>query len=243
MGQLSFSLLLPAYNEADQLHANLLETVRTLEDAPPECDIGSFEVILIDDGSVDGTAARAHEVARIDSRVKVVSYAPNEGKGAALRHGFECARGSRVAFLDADLDLHPRLLFGLMNTMREQDADVVIGSKQHPQSHIEYPLLRRIYSRSYYALVRLMFGLPVRDTQTGIKLFKREVLARVFPRMTVQHYAFDLELLVLANADGYCIVEAPIALRARRLNQRIRPRDIAIMFRDTWRIWWRLHSR
>src|SRR5207249_1563782 len=114
---------------------------------------------------------------------------------------------------------------------------------QHPLSRIEYPLLRRIYSRAYYALVRLMFGLPVRDTQTGVKLFKREVLARAFPRMTVQHYAFDLELLVLANADGYCIVEAPIALKSQRLNQRIKPRDVAIMFRDTLGIWWRLHSR
>jgi glycosyltransferase involved in cell wall biosynthesis len=239
---MQLSVLLPAYNEADQLHGNLLETVRTLAAAPPEMDVHSFEVILIDDGSTDDTAAIAREVSRLDARVRVVSYAPNEGKGAALRHGFECAQGSWVAFLDADLDLHPHLLFGLMRIMRDEDADVVIGSKQHPQSRIEYPLLRRIYSRSYYALVRLMFGLPVRDTQTGIKLFKREVLARAFPRMTVQQYAFDLELLVLSNADGFCIVEAPVALKSRRLNQRIKLRDIVIMFRDTLGIWRRLHS-
>lgn len=240
---MQLSVLMPAYNEADRLRDNLSETLRTLECAAPGAGVSPFEVILVDDGSADGTAAIAGEVARQDPRLTVVSYQPNAGKGAALRRGFECSRGHLIAFLDADLDLHPRLLFDLYEVMCAQGVDVVIGSKQHPQSRIQYPLLRRLYSYTYYLLVRLMFGLPVRDTQTGIKLFRRDVLASAFPQMAVQKYAFDLELLALAHANGARIAEAPVTLASQRLSQRIKAGDVLVMLRDTLGIWWRLRTR
>lgn len=238
--QIQLSVLLPAYNEAERLRANLLETLATLDTAPAEAGVQPFELILVDDGSSDGTADIARGVAALDARVRVVSYAPNAGKGAALRRGFEAARGNLVAFLDADLDLHPRLLLKLMDTMRATEADAVIGSKWHPQSQMDYPFMRKVYSAAFYALTRLLFGLPVRDTQTGIKLFKRGVLEQVFPRMHVRHYAFDLELLVLAHVSGARITEAPVTVTTQRLNQRIRLRDVARMLVDTLGIWWRL---
>ena len=239
------SVLLPAYNEAGQLRRNLYETIRTLEGAPSvptQPAFYPFELIVIDDGSSDGTAAAALDVARQDKRVRVMSYQPNAGKGAALRRGFGCAQGSLVAFLDADLDLHPRLLFVLEDVMSTQHADVVIGSKQHPQSHIDYPLLRRAYSLGYFVLVQALFDLPLRDTQTGIKLFKREVLDYAFPRLSITGYAFDLELLVLAHTAGYRITDAPVSLTSQRMNRRIRPRDVMVMLRDTINLWLRMRA-
>ena len=237
---IQLSVLMPAYNEADRLHNNLIETITTLQAGTPAADCLSFEVIVINDGSQDGTAEVALAVAENEPHLHVVTYSRNLGKGGALRQGFEQAHGNLVAFLDADLDLHPRLLFELLDVMRNAGADVVIGSKSHPKSHVEYPILRRVYSRVYYTLVALLFGLPVQDTQTGIKIFKHVVLEREFPRMRVRGYAFDLELLALAHADGYKIVSAPVSVVNQRLNQRIRIKDVLAMLRDTLATWWRM---
>jgi dolichol-phosphate mannosyltransferase len=237
---IQLSVLMPAYNEVDRLRNNLLETISTLNSGARAVDSLPFEVILINDGSADGTAEVAQQVANEDSRLCVVSYHKNLGKGGALQKGFLQAQGRLVAFLDADLDLHPSLLFELLDVMHSQSADVVIGSKSHPQSHVEYPFLRQVYSWGYYLMVSLLFGLPVKDTQTGIKLFKREVLAKEFPRLHVKGYAFDLELLALANADGYRIVSAPVSVVPQRLSQRIRIKDVLTMLRDTFATWWRL---
>jgi dolichol-phosphate mannosyltransferase len=240
---IELSVLLPAYNEAERLRTNLLEVLRTLDEAPADAGTHPFELILVDDGSSDDTASIARAVAQIDDRVRVVSYAPNAGKGAALHRGFEVARGNLVAFLDADLDLHPRLLLDLLQVLRTQNADVVIGSKRHPASHVDYPVLRRLYSAAYFGLTQLLFNLPVHDTQTGIKLFKREVLQNAFPRMQVRQYAFDLELLALANLAGARIAEAPVTVTSQRLSQRIHFGAVVTMFVDTLKIWWRLCVR
>jgi glycosyltransferase involved in cell wall biosynthesis len=240
---LKLSVILPAYNEADKLRTNLLEVLKTLDQAPERLAIRPFEVIVVDDGSQDETASIAREVGMLDARLKLVSYQPNRGKGAALKAGFECARGEWVAFLDADLDLHPNLLLAMFDIAHARDADVVIGSKQHPQSQVDYSFLRRAYSLGYYLLVRVLFGLPVHDTQTGIKLFKYEVLRDAFPRMTVRGYAYDLELLVLAHQHGALIVEAPVTVTSQRLSRRIGPRDVLIMLRDTINIWQRMHRQ
>lgn len=240
---IQLSVLLPAYNEAERLRVNLFEVLKTLDEASTEADAHPFELILVDDGSSDDTAGIARGVAQRDARVRVVSYAPNAGKGAALQRGFEVSRGNLVAFLDADLDLHPRLLLDLLQVMRAQNADVVIGSKRHPASHVDYPVLRRIYSAAYFALTQLLFNLPVHDTQTGIKLFRREVLESAFPRMQARQYAFDLELLALANLAGARIAEAPVTVTSRRLSQRIHLGAVVTMFVDTLKIWWRLRVR
>ena len=125
--------------------------------------------------------------------------------------------------------------------MEREHADVVIGSKRHPDSKVEYPWHRRFISTTYFFLVKFLFGLPIRDTQTGIKLFRREVLAQVFPRMLVKRYAFDLELLTLAHHFGYRIAQAPVTLETKRYQHRIRVIDILHTFWDTLAIWYRMH--
>ncbi|MCX6000366.1 MAG: hypothetical protein NTU41_12500 [Chloroflexi bacterium] len=127
---------------------------------------------------------------------------------------------------------------GFLKCLEEKHADVVIGSKRHPLSEVEYPLSRRVLSRGYSALLKLMFSLEVTDTQVGIKLFKREVLERVFPRVMVDRFAFDIELLVGANQAGYRIVEAPVRVEFQN-HSRVNPVAILGIFRDTMGIFYR----
>jgi glycosyltransferase involved in cell wall biosynthesis len=230
------SVIMPAYNEGAGVVAAVSETVRVLEQSG--CD---HEIVVVDDGSNDDTAL-AIERAKADwSRVHFVKNGTNNGKGHALLSGYRLASGDLVAFLDADLDLHPNQLDSLYSVMVENGADVVVGSKRHPESQVDYPLRRRIMSEIYYCVTRVLFRLPVRDTQTGIKLFKRQVLDEVFPRIVVKKYAFDLEVLVNACHRNYKIVEAPIQLDFHGKFGRIRFRDIWNMLMDTAAIFYRLH--
>jgi glycosyltransferase involved in cell wall biosynthesis len=205
------SVVMPAFNEAKVIFESVLATADTLEN----CD---FEIIVVDDGSSDETyneslrAAQIIENRRTTGHVIVIRNETNHGKGHAIKSGYAHSTGDLVAFLDADLDLHPRQLWSLWGVMLQTGADVVIGSKNHPESKLIYPWYRRILSQAYFALIILLFGLPLDDTQTGIKIFRREVLDKVLLRMKVQRFAYDLELLVGADRFGYRIAEAPVEL-------------------------------
>jgi len=198
-----------------------------------------YEVIVVDDGSVDDTFDKASSVAAIDSNVKVLRYANNSGKGHALKYGFASAEGDLVLFLDADSDLPPAQIPRFLDYLQNGDSDVIIGSKRHPQSNIRYPMSRRLLSRGYSVVVACLFGLRVADTQTGIKLFRRRVLDETFPRVKVKRYAFDLEILANACRLGYRIQEVPVDLKYR-FRSRINPRAILGIFVDTMAIFYRM---
>jgi glycosyltransferase involved in cell wall biosynthesis len=230
------SILMPAYNEARSIAYNVCETVETMRELGID-----FEILVIDDGSLDGTHTAAIDALRAwPGHVRVVRCTRNEGKGNALVCGAEYSKGEYVAFLDADMDLHPEQLATFFAIMNARDADAVIGSKFHPESKVDYPALRRVYSLCYFLLVRAMFGLPVRDTQTGIKLFKRRVLETVLPRVLVKRFAFDLELLANAHHFGYRIVEAPVTLNFQRVCSRLRLPAVWNIFMDTLAIFYRM---
>jgi len=166
----------------------------------------------------------------------------NFGKGRALKKAFKYISGDLIVWLDADLDLHPLQIETLYDIMVLNDADIVIGSKMHPNSVVNYPLQRKIISLGYYFVVRLLFNLPCHDTQTGLKLFKMQVLRDVFPRILVKQFAFDLEVLVNAHHLGYKIAEAPIVLNPQRIvYNRIGTNSILTTFWDTLTIWYRMY--
>jgi glycosyltransferase involved in cell wall biosynthesis len=152
-------------------------------------------------------------VSAVFATAKPIFIEENAGKGNALRTGFEACRGSHVLFLDADLNITPEQGFRMFDIMEKEHADAVIGSKRHPESNIRsYPWQRRVASATYYFIVKTLFGMPLRDTQTGIKLFKRAVLQWSFQRMLEKRFAIDLELLAVAQEKGFKIAEAPVTL-------------------------------
>jgi glycosyltransferase involved in cell wall biosynthesis len=230
------SIVIPTYNEAARIVRCLRETGEAME------ELGCrYEIVVIDDGSRDGTleAARA-EMGHLHA-TRFVGTSVNLGKGSALIRGAQVATGDLMLFMDADLEVHPRQLALLYDTMLRTHADVVIGSKVHPEAQVDYPLSRRILSYGYYLLVRTLFRLPVHDTQTGLKLYRREVLERVGPRLLVKRFAHYLEALVNAHRLGFTIVEAPVVVTRERDFPRLHSGDVRGVARDTAGVFYRTY--
>ncbi|MCK4422488.1 MAG: glycosyltransferase, partial [Candidatus Omnitrophica bacterium] len=153
----------------------------------------------------------------------------------------ELATGELVLFLDSDLDLHPRQFLKFFEIFEKEKADIVIGCKRHPDSTLHYPPIRRFISFVYFTIIRILFDLPINDTQTGMKLFKYKTLEKIFPRILVKRFAFDLEILVNAHYLGYNISQAPVVVDVKQKFGFIRPKHIYITLLDTLAIYYRLN--
>jgi Glycosyl transferase family 2 len=232
------TVVIPAYDESSRIESTLRDTVRSMEAF--NC---RYEVLVVDDGSQDATRELAEQVAAQFDGVRVIGYEHNAGKGRAIVEGARAATGDLILFVDADLEVHPRQLRVLYEVMQEAAADVVIGSKVHSDSTVDYARERWLMSWGYYAIVRLCFGLPVRDTQTGLKLFRKEVLSGVVPRMLVKRFAFDLEALVIAQRLGFRVVEAPVVVTRERDLTKVGWADALHTSWDTAAVWYRTYLR
>jgi|HubBroStandDraft_1064217.scaffolds.fasta_scaffold23202_2 glycosyltransferase involved in cell wall biosynthesis len=201
----------------------------------------SFEIIAVSDGSTDGSA-EALEGSFPDS-LRTVALPSNRGKGYAVRTGFELGHGRYLGFIDADGDIAPELLAEFVETCFRTRADVCFGSKWHSEASVTYPLARRVYSRGYQRLVRALFHLPVPDTQTGLKLYRRELLDIVLPMAVEERFAFDLELFVLAQQKGFDqFVGLPVDV-AKQKSSTVSFGSVWSVLRDTLAIFWRLRVR
>ena len=222
-GQIALSVVLPAYNE----EANIATTVRKLRLA-----VGGFEteIIVVDDGSTDATR---RETLKLD--VRLLSLSKNQGKGEAVRRGMMQATGSVVGLIDGDSEIDPASLASFVNAL--ENADIAIGSKRHPQSCVQAPFQRRFLSYGFQTLVRILMGLKVSDTQTGLKVGRREAIVKILPLLSVKRYAFDVEFLVAAEILGLRIVELPVNLK---LEATFKTKDWARMLYDLLGITYRL---
>ncbi len=231
--KLDLSIVIPFYNPGQQLRSSLRALIKTLDDMNL-----SYEVLAVSDGSTDGSDQSIEDLS--SASVHVISYEKNIGKGEALRVGLSQGKGRYIGFIDADGDVSPDQIGPLVALMPLYEPDIVLGSKRHPMSEVTYPIARRIYSWGFQQLVRLLFHLSVRDTQTGLKLVKREVLAEVLPYMVEKRFAFDLELFVVATHLGYRkFFEAPVHI-GQRFTSTISIKSVWSILVDTLAIFWRL---
>lgn len=230
------SFVMPFYNPGRRVREHALGVVANLEATGLD-----FEVLAVSDGSTDGSFDALEGVR--PERLRRIELPNHKGKGEALRTGLSESRGAYIGFIDADGDLPASLLGAFVEKVRSGSVDLVVGSKRHPESVVDYPLTRRAYSWGYQKLTHLLFGLEVRDTQTGLKVVRREVLEAVLPLMVEQRFAFDLELLVIARELGYeRVAELPVRVE-KRLGSTVSLGAVARIVFDTLAIWWRLKVR
>ena len=201
------SVIIPAYRQAK----TIVKDIRRIEKILSQIRY-PYEIIVVVDGYGEGTYRAAKKVKSL--HVKVLVYMKNQGKGHAVRLGMSHATGDYIAFIDSGMEIDPNGISMLLEHMEWYNADIIVGSKRHPASVVNYPSLRKILSFGYQMIVWFLFHLNVRDTQAGIKIFKRRVLERILPRLLVKQYAFDLEMLAVARRLGFKrIYEAPIKLK------------------------------
>ncbi|MFI0431551.1 MAG: glycosyltransferase family 2 protein [Candidatus Nanopelagicales bacterium] len=206
--EIEITVVMPAYNPGEALRPAVDRLVEVMRAE----GIG-FELIVVSDGSTDGSMATLEGAG---SEVRVVELPANRGKGGALHAGFCRARGSWVGFVDSDGDIDPAHLVEYLKTGRATGADMVYANKKHRESISASSPFRKLVSLGFSSLVGLLFSLGVNDTQTGCKLFRREVLADVLPRLRETRFAFDLEVFVAASTAGYSTaVAAPVELKER----------------------------
>lgn len=203
---LQLSLIIPAYKQEKTIKKDLQRIKDTMDQLPV-----SYELIVVVDGEVDDTVKEAKKVR--SPNIYVTGYKHNHGKGYAVRFGIAQAKGDIIGFLDSGMDINPKGIAMFLQYFDWYNADIIIGSKLHPASKVVYPWQRKIISYGYRLLVKVLFGLSIRDTQVGMKFYKRKVLEDVLPRLLVKAYAFDIELLAVAYRLAYKkIYEAPIEL-------------------------------
>jgi glycosyltransferase involved in cell wall biosynthesis len=230
MGQVELSFVIPAYNEEIFIE----DTLGTLDLAIKE-KMSQYEIVVVDDGSKDQTFTKALQYARRNGHVKVIRYARNAGKGFAIKTGVMESTGDVVIFLDGDMEIDLNTISKYVKAL--ENADIVIATKWHPDSIVSMPLDRRMLSRTFNVLVRALIGFNLKDTQVGLKVMKRSAVNKIFPRLSVKRYAFDVELLTLAHLFGLKIVEMPVKLK---ISSSFKPKDAWRMFVDLLGIAYRL---
>ena len=198
-----WSLVIPAFNEASRLPA----TLRSIAEDMPA--YGTFEVVVVDDGSTDSTAATAEEVAKqLGIAHQVVRLSRNQGKGAAVRAGVSLAEGEWVLLADADGAVPLRNLTRFVGLRGEYP--VIIGSKYAHEERVKRKASRTLLARGSNWLIRHSFNFSFADTQCGFKLIRGDVAHDFFGRMRINRWAFDIELLALAQAEGIPVKEVGV---------------------------------
>jgi GT2 family glycosyltransferase len=226
------TVVIPSFNPGP----TVLETVEEVIDSFDAAGL-DVTVIVVSDGSTDGSPALIDGAAR--RQLIHVRHTENRGKGAALRSGFALATSPIVGFVDADGDLPPGQLVELVRIQHETNASIVFGSKRHNESSVDVSRTRIVVSRTYQWMIRTLFQLDIRDTQTGIKVFSREVLDAIMPLVREDGYALDLEMFVASRYTGHAdFVEVPVRL-SRQGSSTISSRSAMRMIGHTLHIFWR----
>jgi len=227
-GDVRLSVVVPAYREGDRIAAAVKAIRAELQDLD-----GGLEIVVVDDGSRDDTAAAARD----SGADQVITLPGNRGKGAAVRAGVLAANGRTVAFTDADLAYGPDQLICFLETI-ESGWDVAVGSRKHEGATalVRARRLREIGGRVINLFTHVVLLGNYRDTQCGLKAFRADVASELFDRARIDGFAFDIELFVMVERNGLALTEVPVAVRNTRASTVRVVRDAARLMRDVLRI-------
>ncbi|MBN1916258.1 glycosyltransferase family 2 protein [Candidatus Dojkabacteria bacterium] len=230
------SIIIPAYKAEDFLEESLKRKINAINSIG--CD---FEIIVV----LDGFSPKASEIVKSlsESRIKLIHYKENLGKGFAVAYGMRQATGDLIGYIDAGIDLHESIIPKMYRTQLETAADIVYGNKKHKRSVVNYPIGRRIYSYIYHQFVKLFLDVNVKDSQTGAKLYTKSLVDEVIPRILVKRFAFEVEILSVANRLGFNhFVEVPVFLQADFAST-VKFKDGIQALWDTFAVYYRLKLR
>jgi len=221
------SIIIPAYNEEKRLPKTLVNIISFLNKEKIEA-----EILIVNDGSKDQTEKVAREMAETNSFLKIISYEQNKGKGGAVKEGINQAQGDYLVFLDADNSTPISEIIPLLNNLA-QGYDLVIGSRRVKGAKIlkKQPLLRQILSQGFNFLIKVILGLvDYKDTQCGFKGFRQQAGKNIFSKAKINGFAFDAELLCLANLLGYKVLEMSVAWQDEKQS--------TLRIKSVWNIFW-----
>ena len=231
------SVVFPAYNEVDYLEPAVEKTAQTLREFT-----NSFELIIAEDGSTDGTAERSEELAQKYPFVKHIHGEQRLGRGTALNNAFRQSSGEVLVYMDLDIATDLKHLKLLVEAITLEGYDFATGSRLLPESKVERSLSRSVSSKSYNFLVRAMLGSKLRDHQCGFKAFKRELTLKLLDEVGARHWFWDTEIFVRAAQKGYKIKEIPVEWKSGRKTKVNLFKDSFNMGSQVVKLWWRLKT-
>ncbi len=229
------SLIIPVYKQEKTIVKDVTQIKHVLDSIRYD-----HEIIVVFDGASDQSYEKIKR-ANIP-KVKTIFYTKNQGKSHAIQIGMKKAIGDYVMFIDSGMEIDPNSISMLLEHMEWYNADIIVGSKRHPASQVNYVASRKLLSEGYYYVVKFLFGIKVRDTQAGIKIFKKNVLQKILPKLVGKKFTGDLEMLVVADSLGFRrIFEAPIKLNysLHDLSSAATIKSISHILVDTLAIWYR----
>jgi len=232
------SVVFPAYNEVDCLELAVEKTTQTLKEFT--C---SFEFIIAEDGSTDGTDKVAYSLSEQYPFVKHLHGKKRLGRGTALKNAFRQSSGRILVYMDVDLATNIEKLKSLVKAVEAEGFDFAIGSRMLNESKVKRSRTRQIASKTYNYLVRAMLSTNLKDHQCGFKAFKRKALMQLLDEVTARHWFWDTELLVRAARKGYSIKEIPVDWKGKRETKVKLFKDTFSMAGQVVKLWWRLKRR
>jgi glycosyltransferase involved in cell wall biosynthesis len=222
------SVVLPAYNEVDYLQPAVEKTIQTLKEFA-----GSYEVIIAEDGSTDGTAERAGKIAQKNLYVMHIHREKRLGRGTALNNAFKQSSGEVLVYMDLDLATDLKYLKPLVEAITVEGYDFSTGSRMLRESKASRTRSRSISSKTYNFLVRYMLSSKLRDHQCGFKAFKREPLMSLLDKVGATHWFWDTEIMVRAHRQGFRIKEIAVEWKSGK--------DTKVnLFKDSWKMFWQI---
>lgn len=231
------SIVIPAYNEESRLREVITRVERALGKITKD-----YEVIIAEDGSIDGTDRLARQIAKHNRRVVHLHSDERLGRGEALRRAFKRSKGDVLVYMDSDLATDLGHLKELVSCI-DDGAQFATGSRLLPDSGTKRSAKREIASRSYNLLVRILFGIPIHDMQCGFKAFEREALFDILDDIEDKHWFWDTECLIRAHKKGYRIVEFPVRWNDKESSKVDFVKDSANMGVRLVRLWWKVQMR